>query len=433
MTQPLGEYSHGHAPRLTNRWVVLALLVMIALLNYADRFLMSGLAQPIQQTFQISDATMGLLMGPAFALLYTICTVPAARLADTGSRVRIIAGGCAMWSGFTVLSGMATTPWMLALARVGVGIGEAAFQAPAAALVAAYFSVEQRGKALALMGTAIYFGQMAGFAGGPAIAEHFGWRAAFHAIGFAGLVVALATMLIVTEPKGHVIKEQDTSQSEAEPFLVAIRRIAAARSLWLITVLMGLGTLSGMTFAMWGPSLFARSFALTAKDAGSAIAFSFGLPALLGMLLFGALADRLARRDPAAGLRLAAASLAVATTLILGIVWSKNLAAAQMLAVPSGLLGGGWSVGVYAALQYMLPDRLRATGTGIVLLITGILGSVIGPVVAGQLSDWVSTADPGAHGLQIGLSVALPLAYLGAWAGWRAMRLLEADKASLHA
>lgn len=433
MTQPLGQYSHGYAPRLTNRWVVLALLVMIALLNYTDRFLMSGLAQPIQQTFQISDTTMGLLMGPAFALLYTICTVPAARLADTGSRVRIIAGGCAMWSGFTVLSGMATTPWMLALARVGVGIGEAAFQAPAAALVAAYFPVEQRGKALALLGTAIYFGQMAGFAGGPAIAEHFDWRTAFHAIGVAGLVVAVATVLIVSEPKGHMSKVQGTSQADAEPFFTAIRRIAATRSLWLITALMGLGTLSGMTFAMWGPSLFARSFDLNPKDAGAAIALSFGLPALFGMLLFGALADRLARRNPAAGLGLAAASLAAATTLVLGIVWSDNLATARMLAIPSGLLGSGWSVGVYAALQYMLPDRLRATGTGVVLLITGILGSVIGPTVAGQLSDWVSTADASAHGLRVGLSVALPLAYLGVWAGWRAMGSLEADRARLHA
>ena len=78
----------------------------------------------------------------------------------------IVCIGCVAWSGFTILSGLATSPGMLAFARVGVGVGEAAFQAPAYALLAAYFPAEQRGKAFAVMGMAIYFGQLIGYAGG---------------------------------------------------------------------------------------------------------------------------------------------------------------------------------------------------------------------------------------------------------------------------
>lgn len=111
---------------LTNRWLALALLVLVAVLNYADRFLISGLAEPIKAHFGIGDAMMGLLMGPAFALLYAVFTLPIARLADRRSRILIIAAGCGVWSFFTMLSGMAASANMLALARVGVGIGEAA-------------------------------------------------------------------------------------------------------------------------------------------------------------------------------------------------------------------------------------------------------------------------------------------------------------------
>lgn len=435
MTKPLNRpdaaanASPEPARPLTNRWLVLALLVMIAVLSYADRFLMSGLAQPIKQTFGIGDAMMGLLMGPAFALLYTVFTIPAARLADTRSRVLIITAGCAMWSGFTALSGFATNEWILALARVGVGIGEAAYQAPAAALIAAYFPIEQRGRALSLLGTAIYFGQIAGFAGGPAIAEQWGWRAAFYALGSTGLIVAAVAALVITEP---ACSGGNSPAAPEVPLAEALRRIVATPSIRMIALLMAFGMLSGMTFGLWGPTLFERAYGLSTKEAGATFAFAFGLPGLFGMLMFGVLADRLTQRNRAAALGLGAASLAATTTLILCIVWTDSLSVARALAVPAGLLGGGWSVGVFATLQYLLPASQRATGTGVVLLVSGFVGSVIGPVVAGQMSDWVADAQAGAWGLRIGLSAAMPLAYLGAWWGWRAMRTVERDRAALH-
>ncbi|MDE2596894.1 MAG: MFS transporter [Sphingomonadales bacterium] len=429
MTHPSAHSGAAALRPLTNRWLVLSLLVLIAVLNYADRFLLSGMAQPIKSAFGIGDAMMGLLMGPAFALLYTIFTIPAARLADTRSRVMIIAGGCAVWSLFTALSGMAADAWLLALARVGVGIGEAAYQAPAAALVAAYFPIEQRGKALAMLGTAIYFGQIAGLAGGPAMAEQWGWRSAFYALGLTGLIVAAAAALIIREPQRETVAG---SAPVAPPLAAVLRRIVATPSIRLIALLMAFGMLSGMTFGLWGPALFERAYGLSNKEAGSTFAFTFGLPGLVGMILFGALADRLARRSQAAVLGLGAASIAATSTLILGIVWTDSLALARALAIPAGLLGGGWSVGVLATLQYLLPNALRATGTGVVLLISGFLGSVIGPVLAGQMSDWVADPASGAWGLRIGLSVAMPLAYIGAWSGWRAMRSLERDRAALH-
>ncbi|MBC2650120.1 MFS transporter [Novosphingobium aerophilum] len=412
---------------LTNRWLALSLLVLVAILNYADRFLMSGLAQPIKQHFGIGDAMMGALMGPAFALLYTVFALPIARLADRRSRVAIVAAGCAVWSFFTLLSGLATSAGLLAVARVGVGIGEAAYQAPAAALIAAYFPPAERGRAFALLGTAIYFGQMIGFAGGPAIGATWGWQSAFHALGVAGLVVAIATFLVVREPARPVADV--TAIAERQPLGQVMRLLIGTPTVRYLATLLALGTLSGITFGMWGPALFERAYGLSTKAAGATFALTFGLPGLAGMVGFGFLADRLGRNDPTVQLRLSAIALGGTTTLILAVVWIDQLWVARLLAIPGGILGGGWSVAVLAGLQYLLPPAHRATGTALVLLITGLFATVLGPVIAGQFSDWV--AGSGATGLRIGLTVALPTAYVGVWAALRATRTLEPDRRAL--
>lgn len=410
---------------LTNRWLALALLVLVAILNYADRFLIAGLAQPIKAHFGIGDAMMGALMGPAFALLYTMFTLPIARLADRRSRILIIGCGCAVWSVFTLLSGMATSSTMLALARVGVGIGEAAYQAPAAALIAAYFPVHERGRAFALLGTAIYVGQMMGLAGGPAIAATSNWQTAFHALGFVGIVVAIATFLIIREPA----RDQVAHAAPVLPLGPTIRLLISTPSVRLLATIMALGSLSGVTFGMWGPALFERAYGMTTQAAGATFALSFGLPGLLGVLAFGFLADKLGKDDPTVQLRLTAIALGGATTMILAVTWTDNLMLARLFAIPAGLLGGGWSVGVLAGLQYLLPNAHRATGTALVLLIASMFATVLGPVLAGQLSDWIAGAGP--HGLRIGLSVAIPTGYIGVWAAWRAMRKLVADRDAL--
>ncbi len=414
--------------RLSNKWVVLAMMLCIALVNYGDRYLLAGLAEPIKREFALSDGFMGLLMGPAFALLYSFLAVPIALYADRASRIAIICIGCVVWSGFTILSGMATSPWMLALARVGVGVGEAAFQAPAYALLAAYFPPEQRGRAYAIMGMAVYFGQLIGYAGGPAIAARWGsWHTAFEVLGVIGIVIAAIAWLTVREPP----RPAQVESVPREPLWPLFQRLWAARSFRYMTLGMAFGTLSGISFGMWGPALFERAYGLTTQEASGAFGLAFGMPGLVGMLLFGVIVDRMARNGPQWLLMLAACALFLATILILLVTWSPSIEMARLLAIPSGLLGGGWSVGIMAALQYMLPDRSRATGTALGLLVINLLGYVTGPLVAGQLSDLV--AVEGAQSLRLALSLVIPLGFAGAVLMWLGGRPIEADRARLAA
>lgn len=410
------------APR-RNPWLVLFLLLGISILSYADRYMIAGLVGPIRAEFGVGDRYIGLLMGPAFAVLFTTMGVPIARFADRTSRITIICLGCLFWSLFTTLSGFATGPVTLALARVGVGIGEAAFLAPAYSLLSAYFAPARRGLAFAILGMGIYFGQIIGFAAGPLVAAKWDWHAAFFVMGVPGVVLALAAWLIIIEPA------RATVTAPVLPLVPLTKRLLGTPGYRLAVMGMALGTLSGVSFGMWGPALFTRAYGLPAAEANTVFGLAFGLPGLLGTLLFGALADRLLKRSPQGPMLLAAGALLVATLCILAVDWSPDYGLARLLAVPSGLLGGGWSIGVMASLQNMLPDRFRATATALFLMISTFIGMVIGPWAAGTISEAVGGS--GAQGLRIGLTVTILTGVPAAIMLWRSAHHLDGDRRAL--
>lgn len=414
---------HASEGRSAYRWLVLALLLAIYIVNYADRYLVSGLVEPIRREFGVGDAFMGLLMGPAFAILYSVMGIPLARLADRTSRIRIVCAGCLAWSLFTALTGMATSPTMLALARVGVGIGEAAFIAPTYSLIADYFPVAKRGRAFAILNVAIYVGQIVGYAGGPAIAVTHGWRGAFIALAIPGVVLSVLALLLIREPARRV-----AAPAIRQKLLPIVREVTRSRAYIAMIIGFGLGSLSGLSFGLWGPALFERAYDLTPQRASGTFGLYFGLAGLSGMLIFGVVSDRLARRHTRLPLLLSAAALCAASVVILLVTWSDSFLAARLLAIPAGLLGGGWSIGVLASLQYLLPDRFRATGSALFIMMTTMAGFVIGPSLTGAISQWAGT---GVGALRLGLSITIPLGLIGALAVWKAAAYLEKDRAML--
>lgn len=409
---------------LPNRWIVLLLLLSIAIFNYADRFLLAGLIVPIKAEFAVSDGFMGLLLGPAFAILYSSLAIPIAIFADRVSRIRIIVAGCLIWSLFTILSGFASGPWMLAAVRVGVGVGEAAFQAPAYSLIAAYFPIGQRGRAFAIIALATYCGQMLGFSVGPAVAEASDWRAAFKLFGLIGLAIVAVAWAVIREPRRIAAPAVRT---RLLPLAARLLRLASYRGMMIG---MALGVMSGLAFGTWGAALFARSYDMTVAEAGAMFGGAVVLPGMTGALLFGLLADRLSKLGYERMMLLSAISLALATLGLQAAIWAPSITIAFMFAVPAGLFGGGWAVGIYAGLQYILPDHLRATGTAIAMLVVNLLSFVAGPWLVGILSD---AFGEGAFGLRMSLSLVLPAGLIGALAIWRGARGLDADRARLAA
>lgn len=408
----------------SNPWVALTMLLLIYIVNYADRYLITGLIGPIKAEFGIGDAMVGMLMGPAFVLLYVVMGVPFARLADRGSRVRIIAAGCVLWSGATIATGLAHGVVGLTLARIAVGVGEAAFVAPAYSLLSDYFRPERRGLAFAILGLAAYIGQIAGQAGGPAIAAHHDWRMAFYGMGAVGVLLGLGAVLLIREP----LRSGGADAVEPLPFRQLIACLARSRAYVCMMLAFGFGVMSGVAFGYWGPELFARSYAMDPVTVKSAFALNFGLSGLIGMLLFGALSDRMARRSMVWPSRLSAMALGAATCAILLATWAGRFELARLAAIPAGLLGGGWSVGLLASLQYMVPPRIRAASTALFLAVTTLMGFFVGPWATGLLSQMMGND---AASLRMALSIVIPFGFLAALLSHLAGQRIEADREAL--
>lgn len=406
--------------------MVLAILLVIYIFNFADRYLLTGLIGPIKAEFDIGDNLIGLLMGPAFVVLYVVLGVPFARLADRGSRIRIIAAGCVLWSLATAATGLATGPLSLGLARIGVGVGEAAFVAPAYSLLTDYFKPERRGLAFAILGLATYFGQIAGQAGGPAIAAVYGWRATFLLVGLPGAALGLIALLLVREPPRSL--GADGAPHAAVPLGQLVGLLIRSPGYVMMALGFGLGTLSGVTFGYWGPELFARSFAMDPVAIKTAFALNFGLAGLCGMLAFGILSDKLSQRGRVWPVRLSGLALFCATALVLVTIWAPSFRIAMLVAIPCGLLGGGWSVGLYAGLQHMLPASYRASATALFIAFITLLGYFVGPWATGAISQ---ALGDDARSLQLAMSIVVPSGFAAAMFALLAAGRVESDRLRL--
>lgn len=183
------------------RYYVLAILILVYTLNFLDRQIIGILAAPLKEEFGMSDSQFGLLGGIAFASVYSTLAIPLAWLADRFSRVWIMTGALAVWSGFTALCGVAGSFGQLFLFRMGVGVGEAGGVAPAYSLIADYFPPSQRARAMAAFAFGIPLGMASGTLVGGLLAATYGWRTAFIVVGLLGLLVAPLLRLTVRDPQ----------------------------------------------------------------------------------------------------------------------------------------------------------------------------------------------------------------------------------------
>jgi MFS family permease len=205
---------------------VLGVLVLVYVFNFLDRQILSILAERIKSDLGVSDAQIGFLYGTAFAVFYAVFGIPLARLADVWDRRKLIALGLAIWSVMTALSGLAGNFAMLAVARFGVGVGEASATPAAFSLLSDTFSPARRATALAVYSSGIYIGAGLGIGIGGLIVERWdaafaaaapfglrGWQVAFFVVGLPGLLLALWVASLREPPRGQA----DGLYNEPEP------------------------------------------------------------------------------------------------------------------------------------------------------------------------------------------------------------------------
>lgn len=449
MAEASAAVGAGAAPGLIGagrRRYVLVLLMIAYVLSFLDRQVLSILVEPIKAELHLKDADIGILTGPVFVIFYTFLGVPIAWLADRRSRPAIIAVSLALWSGFTALSGFASSFAPLAFARLGVGFGEAGCNPSSHSLIADISRPDQRASGLAFYSMGVPIGTLLGLAMGGLIADAWGWRAAFMVAAAPGLLLAAVIALTVKEPRGAAERPVGLATSILGPFMdmaEVVRALSGKRTFWLMASAAGFSAFVGYGEIYFNAAFFLRchlpeltaiaaGFGLKAKGfLGLALGAIAGVGGLTGTLVGGWIADRAVTRDR----RLFATAPAIAALVAAPFIYliytaPSALLGIALLLVPN-VIGTLWYGPAYSTAQSVVAPRHRATSAALLLLILNLIGLGFGPPVLGALSDYLARSGLGvAEGLRWAMIDTGMVSLVAAALFWAARRGVREDVVS---
>ncbi|MFM9864997.1 MAG: spinster family MFS transporter [Micropepsaceae bacterium] len=404
---------------------VLLLLLAVYISNYADRMILSVLMPAIKAEFQVSDTAMGFLAGTAFAIFYATLGVPIAIWADRGNRKNIISIAVTIWSAMTALCGLASNFWLFALARVGVGVGEAGGSPPSHSIISDLFGPKERATALGVFALGVPFGLFVGLYGGAQIAAAYGWRTTFFVLGIPGLILALLVYFTIREPQRGA-SDGLAQSGEAPALMTTVRHMLGQKSLVHVFAGATLTTLVGYAGVVWWPTFVMRSHGLAMTDLSLFLALVFGVAGGLGTFFGGYIADQFSKRD----LKWMPRIVTIATLAGFPFGMAIYLADSSwmvfaLIGVPAAL-GAVYLPPTYAMTQGLVEVRMRTVASALLLFVINLIGMGLGPLVAGLISDALTPAY-GPNALAYSLLI---LTFLNLWAAahyWLAGKHFEGD------
>jgi predicted MFS family arabinose efflux permease len=388
------EYARGW--RL---WALLAVLLLINAISQIDRILPFILAEAIKTDLGLSDTQIGLLTGAAFAVCYTLLSLPLARQSDRGSPRLVLLGCLLVWSVMTALGGLAASFVVLALTRFGVAFGEAGGMPAGHALIARQVRPERRGLALGLFSMGIPLGTMVGFAAGGVMADSLGWRTALIGAGLIGGLACVLAMLIIrpTPALPRVGADQ-------QPFLrEALGLMSAPGFRWLFLAALAIGFASVPFYAFSAPFLI-RTHGFTAGEVGLSFGLLQGGLGVVGALLGGRGLDRAVRSGRGRiigppGWLLLISALTTAAALFAPTGWMSIV-----LFVPTMFSFAMLLPWAFGAAHLVAGPGKQAMATSLMMIGSGLVGPALGPVIVGAISDTTAAAGM-ANSLGLGLLI----------------------------
>jgi predicted MFS family arabinose efflux permease len=416
----------------SSRRVMLWTLLVVYILNFLDRQIVAILAEPMKREFGLSDTQLGLLAGPAFAVFYAVLGIPIARYADkaTTNRVWLISVSLAIWSAMTAVCGMAQNFVQLALARVGVGIGEAGCTPAAHSLIADSVPPEKRSSAIAFYGLGIPIGSLLGLIIGGIVNDLYGWRAAFMLVGAPGILLALVLPKVIGDPRRTAdAKEATSTAGPAKPALSisdAAREIFASKAYLYIFIAASFTAFLSYGKGLWTVSFFIRSHGFSTTEAGVAMAIAIGVSGIIGTWLGGKIADIFGKRDKRHLLTLPALGMAIAAPLLFGSYWVDDWRIALALLVVPYVLNSAYYGPAYGCVQGLVRLEARAVAASLVVFGQNLIGLGLGPLAFGMLSDALQPVA-GVESVRWVLYGAAWLGLIPAFFFWRASLRLKAE------
>ena len=395
-------------------WYALWLLTLVYVFNYLDRTLIYILLPLIKREMAFSDLQLAMLGSMSFVIFFTVLGIPFGRLADRAVRKNMIAVGLAVWSLFSGLTGFANGFWSILICRVMVGVGEATLGPAALSLLSDYFPPRVRATVQAIYSSGIAVGAGLAFFLGGWLGQNYGWRVAFFALGFPGLILAALVYLLREEPRGKT--EVGTAKYTASDWKILFKSVP------LRYHYLGYGCfgLAANNLSFWGPTFVTRVYELDLKTIGifgGLLTLVAGVP---GTILGGYLADKFRRFGRGGRMLFGALAALIAVPFWLLFIFSGNLLLLLIANLVLLALSLVWLGPAAADVHDIAGPQLRGLGIGVYFFAV-IIAYGIGSLIIGQLNDWLSaTTTP----LNMRYSMLLcPLAcFIAALSLWRGYR-----------
>lgn len=372
-------------------WVAVAVLAFVGTLNYVDRFLPAVLAEPIKADLALSDTAIGVINGFGFLIVYAVVGIVLARFADRGAFGLVISGCLTLWGAMTMLGGMVTSGFQLALTRVGVAVGEAGSTPAAHAYVAHNFIPERRAGPLAVITLAIPLASAASLIGGGLLAETLGWRMTFVIMG--ALSVLFVPVVLMALGRRQTMASVVVAPQESVVWWDLLRK----PSYLAIVTCAAFISVAGYSLTTFAPAFLMRSHGMSLGEVGLQYGLASGITGIVGLLFIGRLADVLAARDPRWLLWVVAAMTAVLIPFsALAFVVDSRVLSVWFISL-SYVIGTAYMAPSVAAIQRLVRPDQRATASAVFLFFSSTVGSA-GPFLTGVFSDALS-ADLGTASL----------------------------------
>ncbi|QRK04009.1 MFS transporter [Archangium violaceum] len=382
MSHPTAVAAPAPTATRTSHYALL-ILSLINLVNYLDRYIVTVALPYIKQDFQLTNTQAGYL-GSFFMLVFMLASPVSGFLGDRLPRRYLVAAGVLLWSLATGASGLATTFFMLMVARAAVGIGEAGYGAVAPSIISDLFPREQRTRVLSFFYIAIPVGAAVGYGLGGWLSQAYSWHMAFFVGGAPGLVLGTMAFFMPEPQRGAM----DGPEAKTKlPFLVGLKGLASNRAFWWTTTGYTLMTFAIGGLGYWLPTFLVSERGMSPGAAGFNSGAVTATAGLLGTIAGGWLGDKMDRRMEGGGLRMSGVGLLIAAPLM--FLSTKVDSHAPMFAIIFLaqffiFLNSG---PINAAIVNGVPPAFRAFAMGLNVLFIHMLGDAISPTAIGKVAD----------------------------------------------
>ena len=404
----------SEAASVTERWYVLTVMCLVYAINIAARYVVTTVFEPIRLELHLTDGGAAFLTGVPLALFYVVFGIPIAWFADRSNRRNIVAAALIIWSAFTVFCGLAQNYWQLLSGRVGVGFGEAGATPPSTSIVSDCFPAERRPMALSVLTLGAPLGAWMGADLAGAVAQAYGWRAAFFALGAPGLLLGTLVFLTVREPQRGRL---DAIAGEGRPSLAqSLRFLWRQRAAFHVIMASGVCSLWGWGLVWWTPTFLMRTYDLNVAQAGAITGHAHLVGGILATAGAAWLMGRPYMVSPRRVLWTLAAVVGFTTIPSFFAYWTHTLWVAKLMFwiyIPAIY----FFIGPCMALVLNLaPSTMRSIFTAWSVLVGNVFNLIVAPQAVGLMSDFFARGH-GADAASLRLAL-LFLAPTGFWAVW---------------